>query len=81
VIVTSLMGQGVNLVTGDYSRGITGFYVENGEIQFPIHEMTIAGNLNNMFENIIAVGDEVDPRGNIQTGALLIDGMTIAGGS
>lgn len=79
VIVTSLMGQGVNLVTGDYSRGISGFYVENGEIQFPIHEMTVAGNLNQMFESIIAVGNEVDIRGNIQTGALLIDGMTIAG--
>lgn len=80
VIVTSLMGQGVNLVTGDYSRGISGFYVENGEIQFPIDEMTVAGNLNQMFQNIIAIGNEVDTRGNIQTGALLVDGMTIAGG-
>ena len=80
VIVTSLMGQGVNLVTGDYSRGFSGFYIENGEIQFPIHEMTIAGNLNQMFKNIIAVSDQVDTRGNIQTGAILVDGMTIAGG-
>ena len=80
VIVTSLMGQGINLVTGDYSQGITGFYVENGEIQFPLDEMTIAGNLNHMFKNIIAVGNEVDVRSNIQTGALLVDGMTIAGG-
>lgn len=79
VIVTELMGQGVNLVTGDYSRGFSGFWVENGEIQYPLHEMTVAGNLRTIFKNLVAVGNDVDKRSNIQTGSLLIEQMIVAG--
>ncbi|MFI4937676.1 MAG: metalloprotease PmbA [Candidatus Berkiellales bacterium] len=79
LIVMELMGQGINLVTGDYSRGATGFWVENGQIQYPVHEITIAGNLRDMFQHLIAVGKDVDKRGNIQSGSLLIEEMTIAG--
>lgn len=79
LLVTHLMGQGVNIVTGDYSRGATGFWVENGEIQFPVEEITIAGNLREMFMHLIAVGNDVDRRGNIQSGSLLIEKMIIAG--
>ena len=79
LLLTELIGHGVNIVTGDYSRGAAGFRVENGEIQYPVSEITIAGNLKDMFMQLQAVGDDVDRRGNIQTGSLLIDGMTIAG--
>lgn len=79
LLVTDLMGQGVNLITGDYSRGATGFWVENGEIQYPVEEITIAGNLRDMYANLIEVGNDVDKRGNIQTGSILIESMTIAG--
>ncbi len=77
--VTELMGQGVNTVTGDYSRGAAGFWVENGVIQFPVAEITIAGNLSVMLKAITAVGDDVDLRGGVRTGSILIDQMTIAG--
>ncbi|RUR32354.1 metalloprotease PmbA [Vreelandella andesensis] len=77
--VTELMGQGVNGVTGDYSRGAAGFWVENGEVQHPIEEFTIASNLNNMFAGLVAVGDDIDTRGSIHTGSWLIDAMTVAG--
>ncbi|MGJ8664030.1 MAG: metalloprotease PmbA [Marinicella sp.] len=77
--VTSLMGQGVNPVTGDYSRGASGFWVENGEIQFPVSELTIAGHLKQMYQSIIATGNDVDKRSKIQTGSWLIEEMTIAG--
>lgn len=79
LFVTELMGQGVNTVTGDYSRGAGGFWVEGGEIQFPVSEVTIAGNLKDIYRNIIAVGDDVDRRGNIQTGSILVEGMKLAG--
>ena len=79
LLVTELMGQGVNGVTGDYSRGASGFLVENGEIVHPVEEITIAGNLLDMYRNIRAAGSDIDTRGNIQVGSLLIDGMTIAG--
>lgn len=79
VVITSLMGQGVNQVTGDYSRGATGFWVENGQIQYPINEFTIAGNLNSIYQNIVAIGDDVDKRKNIQCGSILIEQMSIAG--
>ena len=79
LLVTELMGQGVNITTGDYSRGASGFWVENGEIAYPVEEITVAGNLRDMFQRLRAVGNDVDPRGNILTGSLLIDGMTIAG--
>lgn len=79
LIVTELMGQGVNGVTGDYSRGAAGFWVENGAIAFPVHEITIAGNLKDMYRQIVAVGADVDARGGIRTGSVLIEQMTIAG--
>jgi PmbA protein len=79
LVVTELLGQGVNLVTGDYSRGAAGFWVEKGEIQYPVEEVTIAGNLASMYKGIVAVGNDVDLRGNIRTGSILIDSMTVAG--
>jgi PmbA protein len=79
LIVTELMGQGVNGVTGDYSRGAAGFWVENGAIAYPVHEFTIAGNLKDMYRQIVAVGNDVDARGGVRTGSILIDRMTIAG--
>ena len=79
LLVTELMGQGVNTVTGDYSRGASGFWVENGEIQFPVSEVTIAGNLKDIYGNIVALGNDVDKRGNIQTGSILVSNMKLAG--
>ncbi|MBU2570605.1 MAG: metalloprotease PmbA [Gammaproteobacteria bacterium] len=79
LLVTELMGQGVKMVTGDYSRGAAGFWVENGEIQYPVEEITIAGNLKDMFKNLVAVGNDVDYRGNVRTGSVLIERMSIAG--
>lgn len=79
LIVTELMGQGVNGVTGDYSRGAVGLWVEHGEIAHPVEEITIAGNLRDMYRGIVAVGDDVDLRGNVRSGSILIDEMTIAG--
>ena len=79
LLVTELMGQGVNAVTGDYSRGASGFWVENGEILYPVDELTIAGNLKDMLLNIVAIGDDVDMRGNIRAPSILLDAMTIAG--
>lgn len=79
ILVTELMGQGVNMVTGDYSRGAAGFWVENGEIQYPVQEITIAGNLKDMLMGIVAVGAETEVRSSIQTGSILIDNMAIAG--
>jgi PmbA protein len=79
LLVTELMGHGVNTVTGDYSRGAAGFWVENGEITFPVEEITIAANLSDMFAGIVEIGDDVDPRGSIRTGSILLGNMTIAG--
>lgn len=79
LVVTELMGQGVNLVTGDYSRGAAGFWVEDGTVVHPVHEITIAGSLPDMYRGIVAVGAEQDRRGSLQTGALLVDQMQIAG--
>ncbi|WP_448212860.1 metalloprotease PmbA [Colwellia sp. MEBiC06753] len=79
LLVTELMGQGVNVVTGDYSRGAAGFWVENGKIAYPVAEITIAGKLQDMFKNIVAVGSDTDMRGSIRTGSLLIEQMQIAG--
>lgn len=79
LLVTETMGQGVNGVTGDYSRGATGFWVEGGEIAYPVHEITIAGNLREMYRGIVALGADIDTRGAIRCGSLLIDAMTIAG--
>ena len=79
LLVTELMGQGVNMVTGDYSRGAAGFWVENGEIQYPVEEITIAGNLKDMLKNIVSVGSDVEYRGNVRTGSILVERMSIAG--
>ncbi len=79
LFVTELMGQGVNGVTGDYSRGAAGFWIENGEFAYPVHEITIAGNLKEMLRQIVAVGNDVDTRGGVQTGSILLESMTIAG--
>jgi PmbA protein len=79
LLVTELMGQGVNILTGDYSRGVGGFWVENGEIQFPVHEVTIAGKLQDIYAGIAEIGNDVDVRGNIRTGSILINEMMIAG--
>jgi PmbA protein len=79
LLVTDLMGQGVNPVTGDYSRGAVGFWVQGGEIRFPVEEITIAGNLLDMFKGIVAVGNDVLVRGSKHTGSILVDRMTIAG--
>lgn len=79
LFVTELMGQGVNVVNGDYSRGAAGFWVENGEIAYPVSEITIAGNLEKMFKGIVAVGTDFDTHGSISTGSILIDEMQVAG--
>ena len=78
-LVGELLGQGVNTVTGDYSRGAAGFWVEDGEIAYPVHEVTIAGNLREIFKGIRAVGTDGDLRGNIRCGSVLIEGLTVAG--
>lgn len=79
LIVEELIGQGVNSVTGDYSRGVVGHWVENGEIQFPVHEVTIAGNLRDLYGRIAAIGNDQDVRGGIRCGSLLVEEMTVAG--
>jgi len=79
LLVTELLGQGVNLVTGDYSRGAAGYWVEGGEIAYPVEEITIAGNLKHMFLGIAAVGSDEVVRGSYRCGSILIDNMTIAG--
>jgi PmbA protein len=73
------MGQGVNAVTGDYSRGASGFWVENGEVAFPVHEVTVAGNLKDIYRGIVAIATDIDCRGGIRSGSMLIDQMSIAG--
>lgn len=79
LLVTDLMGNGVNIVTGDYSRGTAGFWVENGEIQYPVEEITIAGRLQDMYGHLVEVGNDVDIRGNIRTGSILLEEMMVAG--
>ncbi|NVD07603.1 metalloprotease PmbA [Vibrio sp. JPW-9-11-11] len=79
LLVTEVMGQGVNIVTGDYSRGAAGFWVENGQIQHPVSEITIASNLNQMFKQMVAVGNDVETRSQIQTGSILLESMKVAG--
>ena len=79
LLVTELLGQGINYVTGDYSRGAAGYWVENGKIAYPVEEITIAGNLKSMLAGIVAVGNDVQIRGSKQTGSILIDRMTVAG--
>jgi PmbA protein len=79
LLVTEVMGQGINLVTGDYSRGAVGFWVENGEIQYPVEEITIAGNLKNMYQNIMAIGNDINNKSSVQTGSIFLEKMMIAG--
>ena len=79
LLINDMIGFGVNQVTGDYSRGASGFWIENGEIQFPVEEITVAGNLKDMFQHIIAIGNDIDRRGNILTGSVLIENMIVAG--
>ncbi len=79
LLVTELMGQGVNGVTGDYSRGAAGFWVEGGQLAYPVHEVTVAGNLKDLYRRIVDVGSDVDLRGGIRTGSILIEEMTVAG--
>jgi PmbA protein len=77
--VTELLGMGVNQVTGDYSRGAAGFWVENGQIAYPVQEITIASNLKDMFQGIAAIGTDVLVRGSRQCGSILVEEMTVAG--
>ncbi|WP_445144230.1 metalloprotease PmbA [Dyella sp. Tek66A03] len=79
LLVTEVMGQGVSTITGDYSRGAAGFWVENGQIAYPVEEITIAANLRDMYAGIVAVGADVDPRSHLLTGSILLEQMTIAG--
>jgi PmbA protein len=79
LLVTELMGMGINIVTGDYSRGACGFWVEGGEICFPVEEITVSGNLRDIYMGIRRVANDVDMRGNIRTGSVLIEQMTVAG--
>jgi len=79
LVVQELIGQGVNGVTGDYSRGAVGYWVENGEVQYPVHEVTIAGNLRELYQRIVAIGDDQDTRSGIRCGSILVEEMTIAG--
>ena len=79
LLVTELLGQGINPVTGDYSRGAAGFWVENGALAYPVEEITIAGNLRDMYQRIVAIGNDIDRRGSRQTGSILLEEMTIAG--
>lgn len=79
IFVTELMGQGVNPVTGDYSRGAAGFWVEHGEVQYPVEEVTVAGNLKQMFRDVVAIGSDVETRGSKQVGSILISNITLAG--
>ena len=79
LLVTELMGQGANGVTGDYSRGAAGFWVDNGQIGAPVEGITIAGNLLEMYRNIVALGSDVDVRSGVRCGSVLIDRMTVAG--
>lgn len=79
LLITEVMGQGVNTVTGDYSRGASGFWIENGEIQYPVEEFTIASRLQDMFMGLQQVGNDLDTRGSVVTGSWLIDNMTVAG--
>ena len=79
LLVTEVMGQGVNTITGDYSRGAAGFWVENGAIAHPVEEITIAANLRDMYAGILATGADVDPRSHILCGSILVNRMTVAG--
>jgi len=80
LLVTEVLGHGLNMVTGDYSRGAAGFWVENGVIAYPVEEITIAGNMSDMLKQIVAVGSDVIAQSSKQTGSILIERMTVASG-
>jgi len=79
LLITDMIGFGVNQVTGDYSRGASGFWVENGELAYPVEEITVAGNLIDIYKNIVGIGNDIDPRGNVLTGSVMVEVMTVAG--
>ena len=79
LLVTEMLGSGINMVTGDYSRGAAGFWVENGEIAYPVQEITVAGNLKDMFLGVVAAGQDIVKRGSKQCGSILIERMTVGG--
>jgi PmbA protein len=79
LVIADLMGSGVNPVTGDYSRGASGFWVENGQVQYPVTEITIAGNLKEIYQRILGIGTDVDRRGGVLTGSILVEAMTVSG--
>jgi len=79
LLITEVMGQGVNMVTGDYSRGAAGFWIEQGQIQYPVSEITIAGNLKDMFAQIVAFGNDLDTRGHVHIGSVWLGEMMVAG--
>ena len=79
LLVTELLGHGVNYVNGDYSRGAAGYWIEDGQVAYPVEEITIAGNLRDMFRHIVAVGNDVLVRGSKQVGSILVDEMKVAG--
>jgi PmbA protein len=79
LLLTELIGSGINMVTGDYSRGAAGYWVEGGELQYPVEEITVAGNLTDMYRNIVGIGNDVDVRGNTECGSIVVENMTIAG--
>ena len=79
LLITDMIGFGVNQITGDYSRGASGFWVEDGALAYPVEEITVAGNLIDMYKNIVSIGNDVDPRGNVLTGSVMIDTMIVAG--
>lgn len=79
LLITEMMGQGVNLITGDYSRGVGGYWIENGEVKYPVSEITVAGRLQDMYAHLVEIGNDVDVRGNVRTGSILIEEMMIAG--
>ena len=79
LLITDMIGFGVNQITGDYSRGVSGFWIENGQVSHPVEEITVAGNLASIYKNIVAIGCDIERRGNILTGSILVDNMTLAG--
>ena len=79
LLITEMIGSGINMVTGDYSRGAAGFWVEHGEIQYPVEEITVAGNLSDMYQNIVAIGSDIERCGNTRCGSIFVENLTVAG--
>ncbi|MBZ2279299.1 metalloprotease PmbA, partial [Buchnera aphidicola] len=79
VLITELMGEGINIISGNYSQGAVGFWVEEGTIQYPIHEITVSGNLKDIWNNIIGISNDIDLRNVIQCGSILLSKIQISG--